>query len=188
MGVLRGIGRIIVLLVKVIITLLCLGAVLYAAYFACLNTIFPVRVVSGRMIEFAILGPPLLSNQYYTLSAHVYEMVCVPVIVAIALTLFISWVLGYRIEDHWRRLVQDREQQLQQVRRRLDDLEEALRRHYSEYQDFVIRALTAARGEFTEGVSEIVMETRPLPSEERRALVSGDEASKEQAGEGEQQG
>ena len=185
MGVLRGMCRIIVLLVKAIIALLCLGMVFYAAYFAYLNTIFPVRIVSGRMIEFAILGPPLLSNQYYTLSAHVYEMVCVPTIVAIALALFISWVLSYRAEDYWRRLVQDREQQLQQVRGRLDTLEEALRRHYSEYQDFVIRALTAARGEIAEGISEIVMETRPLPPEERRALVSGDESTEEQARENE---
>lgn len=170
MEALRWVGRIFGIALKLLVALICLGAVFYIAYFAYLNSSFPVSVVEGRMIEFAVLGPPFINDGYYTLTAHVYEMVCLPALVSIALTLLIVWIAGYRHEDVLRRMVSEREQQLRQVRKQMSDLEEALRRHYREYQEFVIRALTAARGEFAEGISEIVMEAKPLPSHPEQAL------------------
>lgn len=155
---------------RLLVALICLGAIFYIAYFAYLNSSFPVRVVEGRMIEFAVLGPPFINEGYYTLTAHVYEMVCLPALVSIALTLLIVWIAGYRHEDILRRIANEREQQLRQVRKQMSEVEEALRRHYREYQEFVIRALTAARGEFAEGVSEVIMEAKPLPPQPGQAL------------------
>ncbi|MFA4028472.1 MAG: hypothetical protein GDYSWBUE_000352 [Candidatus Fervidibacterota bacterium] len=166
------------ILFRLIVALICLGAVFYIAYFAYLNSQFPIGVVEGHMVEFAVLGPPFINDGYYTLTAHVYEMVCLPALVSIALTLLIVWVVGYRHEDILRRLVNEREQQLRQVRKQMSDLEEALRRHYREYQEFVIRALAAARGEFAEGVSEVIMEAKPLPSQPEQALQPPEEHGK----------
>lgn len=170
MTVLRWIGRAFSIAFKLLLAMLCLGSAFYIAYFAYLNSQFPVRIVNERMIEFAIIGPPFLSNEYCTLSAHVYEMVCLPPIAAIVITLLVVWLNGYRHEDIWRRMLIERERQLGQVRKQVGELEEALRRHYREYQEFVIRALTAARGEFAEGVSEIVVEAKPLPKQSEQAL------------------
>ncbi|MFA4015704.1 MAG: hypothetical protein RUDDFDWM_000796 [Candidatus Fervidibacterota bacterium] len=170
MAVLRWVGRTISIMFKMLVALLCLFSVFYVAYFAYLNSLFPVRVVNERMIEFAVLGPPFINDGYYTLMAHVYEMVCLPTLIAIAVTLLVLWISGYRHEEFWRRVAYEREQQLRLSRKQIGELEEALRRHYREYQEFVIRALSAARGELTEGVSEVVMEAKPLPSQSEQAL------------------
>jgi hypothetical protein len=170
MTVLRWIGRAISIAFKMLVALLCLSSVFYVAYFAYLNSSFPVRVVNERMIEFAVIGPPFINDGYYTLTAHVYEMVCLPTLSAIAITLLVLWFSGYRHEEFWRRLAYEREQQLRLARKQVGELEEALRRHYKEYQEFVIRALSAVRGELTEGLSEVVMEAKPLPSQGEQAL------------------